>query len=175
MNENNPYQAPESEIITHQQTGDLRSRYASRGSRFGAAIIDTVIMTIAVLVPFGLLDFYDTDTFSFKGTFDNELLFALALFIVYMMIFMLVNGYFLYNSAQTVGKKILNIQVVDLSGQPISGNHYFFKRYLPVAVISNLPFLGGIFSLVNALLIFRDEHNCLHDDIAKTRVIQLNT
>ena len=36
-----------------------------------------------------------------------------------------------------------------------------------------IPVLGNLISLVDAILIFREEHNCLHDDIAKTRVVRV--
>ena len=34
-----------------------------------------------------------------------------------------------------------------------------------------VPFVGGLVSLVDALLIFRDDRRCLHDEIADTIVV----
>ena len=52
-------------------------------------------------------------------------------------------------------------------GAPFSGS----GSVLPT-VISNIPKLGNLFDLINVLMIFRSEHNCLHDDMAGTRVIR---
>ncbi|MEA2700447.1 MAG: hypothetical protein QOI66_4718, partial [Myxococcales bacterium] len=38
-------------------------------------------------------------------------------------------------------------------------------------IISAIPYLGGLYALVDALFIFRDDRRCIHDLIAGTRVI----
>ena len=48
----------------------------------------------------------------------------------------------------------------------------FFARYLPVTLLGVVPFVGGLVSLVDALLIFRDDRRCLHDQIADTIVVR---
>jgi len=40
-----------------------------------------------------------------------------------------------------------------------------------IAVI--VPFIGVLAVLVDALLIFRKQHNTLHDDIADTQVVEV--
>lgn len=40
-------------------------------------------------------------------------------------------------------------------------------------IIVQLPILGSIFALADALCIFRSRHNTIHDDIAGTKVIDL--
>ena len=40
-------------------------------------------------------------------------------------------------------------------------------------ILGQLPLVGGFIGLIDALLIFREEKNCLHDDLAGTRVILL--
>ena len=47
------------------------------------------------------------------------------------------------------------------------------KRYVPLWVVANIPFIGGLFALADSLAIFRDTRKCIHDDIAGTKVIKL--
>lgn len=44
-------------------------------------------------------------------------------------------------------------------------------RQLPVQVMSVLPGVGGLLAILDVLFIFRKDQRCLHDLIAKTRVI----
>ena len=44
-------------------------------------------------------------------------------------------------------------------------------RYVLPTLIAALPCIGPLFSLVDALTIFRDERRCLHDDMADTIVV----
>ncbi len=46
-------------------------------------------------------------------------------------------------------------------------------RYFLPTLISQVPFIGGIFGLVNALFIFGAERRCLHDRLAGTRVVDV--
>jgi uncharacterized RDD family membrane protein YckC len=39
-------------------------------------------------------------------------------------------------------------------------------------IIGAIPYLGGIYGLVDALFIFRDDRRCVHDHIAGTRVVK---
>jgi hypothetical protein len=48
----------------------------------------------------------------------------------------------------------------------------FVARYLPMALVGAVPFVGGMVSLVDSLLIFRDDRRCLHDQIADTIVVR---
>ncbi len=185
MQNENPYEAPKSDIGFFDQIDaqNLSQKYASRGSRFGAAILDTIFLIIPLFIlffAFGLVDFLatgDTDSTFLDLMFDTQSNLFMEMFISLAFafgLFVLVQGYFIYTSSQTLGKKILGMKVVDLEGKPVSGNHYLFLRYLPMTTASYLPLIGGIIAIINCLMIFRADHNCLHDDIAKTRVIKIN-
>ncbi|NLE36732.1 MAG: RDD family protein [Pirellulaceae bacterium] len=85
--------------------------------------------------------------------------------------FLLLNGALIYHRGQTLGKLICGTVVVTRDFRRVSGNRYVFLRYLSVVVIGQPPVLGVIFGVADSLAIFRREKNCLHDDIAGTRVI----
>ena len=38
--------------------------------------------------------------------------------------------------------------------------------------VTMVPFIGGVYALVDCLLIFRASHKCLHDNIADTIVVK---
>ena len=94
------------------------------------------------------------------------------------VVFLAVNFVFLKNG-QTIGKKLLKIQVqrrADNSVLPIQD--YLLKRLGPIYAVSFLgllvsPFLN-ILILVDALAIFRPGRNTLHDDIAGSKVVRLS-
>ena len=81
------------------------------------------------------------------------------------------NCVFLHRNGQTLAKKMLGIRVVRRDGSRCGLARIFFIRYLPVTVMGAVPFVGGLVSLVDALLIFRDDRRCLHDEIADTIVV----
>ncbi len=45
------------------------------------------------------------------------------------------------------------------------------REGLPI-LIGFLPSIGGFFGLADALFIFRDDHSCIHDLFARTRVVE---
>ncbi len=168
----NPYQSPNTKLVTEDNILIVHDvNYASRGDRLLAAILDGVIIAIlAGVIFFSLKDLKIIQSFFFNSNIVINTLITICLSII---LYILVHGYFIYKSAQTLGKYFLGIQVVDFDGNPISGNHYLFKRLLPFLALENLPAAGGLIALINYLLIFRKDHNCLHDDLAKTRVVPI--
>ncbi len=141
---------------------------ASRWARLGAAIVDGIVIMIVYLpiaFVFGVLDFSDWETSPSIGNQALSSLLSIALYIA-------VNGYFLARNGQTVGKLALGIKIVRSNREQASFGRLIGLRYLPISILGNIPFLGGLLVLVDVLLIFREEKNCLHDDIADTRVVR---
>ena len=143
---------------------------ASPWIRLGAYTIDAIILltiTIPLLIFTGLFD-----EMGGGMTFVTEIIAASIMFSVYVLI----NVWLIFSKSQTIGKSILKIQVVDKNTRmPIGGIRYIFARTLPVWIWSQIPYIEIIMNLIDCLLIFREEHNCLHDDIAGTRVIKLGS
>ncbi len=133
--------------------------FASRWARLGAAIIDLIVM-VAISLPIhivvsGILDF-------------SELLSPLISVAIYLVI----NGYLLAKNGQTVGKLALGIKIVRSNREKISFGRIVGLRCAPIWILTSIPFIGLLISLVDVLLVFREEKNCLHDDIADTRVVK---
>ena len=74
---------------------------------------------------------------------------------------------------QTIGKKLVAIRIVRKDGKPIDAIRIITHRILPVQLAGQVPCVGSLAVLVDALLIFRTDHNTLHDDIADTKVVVL--
>ncbi|MEG3765466.1 RDD family protein [Alteromonas sp. 14N.309.X.WAT.G.H12] len=142
-----------------QSTDD---RLASRGERFAAAIIDTVVSILAT-IPFIFI--VGAEEFAEPGLGLIALSFAYGLTSL-----LVVNGYLLFHYGQTVGKRFLNIRIEDMSGRQASLGTIIMKRYIPVSLAMYIPVIGGIVSLVDVCFIFRQDRRCVHDHIANTRV-----
>ena len=85
--------------------------------------------------------------------------------------FLLVHGYFLKENGQTVGKKVVGIRIADLYNDVPSLQTLILMRYLPIWIVTMIPLIGGMVSLVDVLFIFKDDRRCIHDIIAGTRVV----
>jgi uncharacterized RDD family membrane protein YckC len=88
-----------------------------------------------------------------------------------IVIFVVINGKFLVQNGQTVGKKILGIKITDLTQQNPTTSA-LFKRYGLYLGLGQIPFIGAFFSIINVLFIFSKSKRCLHDLAAKTIVIK---
>lgn len=161
--EHNPYQAPGAVVADTVSESEL----AGRGTRFGAAIIDGVLM-VAIIFPLMYLAGYFQAATTGQAGFGLQLVWAL----IGLAVFAVVQGYPLHQSGQTWGKRILGIRIVDLAGQKPSLGMLLGKRYLPVQAVSAVPVLGTVLALVNVLLIFRGDRRCGHDLIAGTKVVK---
>jgi len=154
---------------------------AGRGERFLAALIDGLVPTIvviAILLAVAIPAYEDYQQQHVPGIEPPPLgsghhvtatwawLGGLALF-----------GYFVYSAVlvylygQTFGKRAMGIRVVRPDGSRVAFSRFIFLRWLPIAMIGSIPFVGWIASLLDPLLIFRESRLCLHDDIANTRVV----
>ena len=160
--DNNPYQAPGASVAEH-----VEEQLAGRGERFLAAIVDTIILCVIMLPAMWTTGYFEQAARGEVGI-GKILSYGLAGFLV----FLIVQGWPLNQSAQTWGKKVLGIRIALLDGtQPTFGT-LILKRYLPVQVAGAIPVLGMVLNLINVLLIFRSDRRCGHDLIAGTQVLK---
>ncbi|MBN2291483.1 MAG: RDD family protein [Pirellulales bacterium] len=168
MDNINPYQAPP-ETIDGRPPFDTHSiKYASRWLRLGGAMIDSlIVLPLFVVLSIWYLADLNPET---QVPWSVEQQFASIL--LGLVVFLALNGFLIYYRGQTLGKLICRTVVVNKSDLcQVSGNRYVFLRYLPIALAGGIPVIGGLIGLADTLAIFRPEKNCLHDDVAGTRVI----
>ncbi|MCJ8315076.1 MAG: RDD family protein [Saccharospirillaceae bacterium] len=166
--ENNLYTPPSAEL--HSADENLTEvELASRWSRLFASLIDGLVMAI-----------FTVPLMYFTGGFDGlkegiqpGLIYTLAIALVGIIVFIIIHGYFLINTGQTIGKKILSIQIVTLDNQQVTLN-VLLKRYGFFFGIPQIPVVGPFINGVSLLFIFSESKRCLHDHVGGTKVINLN-
>lgn len=161
----NPYQPPVAQFVTpHDPSMQL---LASRGSRFGAALIDGLAVGLANL---GLL--WGMGIFEQMMRRPDDLGLVATAGAIGFALWLGIQLAFL-RSGQTLGKRMVGIRMVDYeTGGPVPLGRLVLLRYLPVQLISLVPVVGRILPLVDVLFIFGGEQRCLHDLIAGTKVVQ---
>jgi uncharacterized RDD family membrane protein YckC len=175
MNSPNPY-APPSAPVRDVGTADENSELAGRGARLGAVLLDGLIVMILVYVPLGIgfarggrLPPITNTTAFYSAMFTGTgALFALP----GSLILIAVTAYFVHKNGQTLGKKLVGIKVVRSDGSRATLGRIFWLRNVIIGLISLVPVVGGLLSLVDSLLIFRQSRKCLHDQIADTIVVK---
>ena len=74
--------------------------------------------------------------------------------------------------SQSIGKLLLGLRIVRVAdGGPAGVMRAFFLRGSVPFLIEQIPFAGFVFWVVDSCFIFRDDHRCLHDLLAGTRVV----
>jgi uncharacterized RDD family membrane protein YckC len=73
---------------------------------------------------------------------------------------------------QTIGKRWMAIKIVKLDGSAPGFVHAVLLRGFVNGLIGAVPYLGFVYTLVDLLMICRDDRRCLHDMIASTRVVK---
>lgn len=145
---------------------------AGRGARLGAVIIDSLII-FPILIGIAMITgFWD----EFLPRMASGIPLApkenLIIFLVGQSTFLILNGSFLANYGQTIGKRIMKIKIVDMAGNNLGIIKLYSLRYLVFSLISQIPVAGGLISLINVLFIFGNHKRCLHDRLAGTQVIK---
>jgi uncharacterized RDD family membrane protein YckC len=168
-NEQNPYQPPASDQYFDAPSRDsLGQELASRGMRLGAALIDTLLQ-LAIIAPIqyfaGVYDKFP----EVKPLTASETIMWGALGLV---LYLALNGWLLATNGQTIGKRVVGTRIVNFTdGARTPFVKLIGLRVLPTYV-SLIPVVGPLLSLVDVLLIFRDDQRCIHDHIAGTKVVR---
>jgi uncharacterized RDD family membrane protein YckC len=167
----NPY-AP-SGIPGILENTPAEEKLATLGERFAGALIDGII-NIVILLPLAFGVGFGIVSLLGDGVVQRLLSQVLG-GLIGMVAFLAVQGYFLATRSQTIGKMVVNTKIVSDSGQPLSFGELYLKRYLIPQIASILPYVGGLIGLINVLAIFRSNRKCVHDEIAGTKVIKLQS
>ncbi len=165
----NPYAAPSSDLNVPPAADELQ--LASRWRRLSGAIIDSIIMTV-VTVPMLIMFMGGWKAYA-KTAAEHPVALGLGAALLWIAMFLLINGYFLAKDGQTIAKKILGTQIVRSDGSKADFTRIVTRRMLPVMAVSSVPTVGPFLSLLDPLFIFRNSKKCLHDDIADTVVIRI--
>lgn len=150
--------------------------------RFLAFLIDGFLMLIAMMFVMHYLGLEPAKTDDIQAA-QVEIFTKLAalsdrdkMFLVFSpyLIFFALHGLALYQRGQTVGKRVVGIAIVTLDNRKPAFFPLIAQRYMSQWLMGMVPVVGPLLRLVDILLIFRADKRCLHDHIAKTKVIDLS-
>ncbi|MEO9946274.1 RDD family protein [Paraglaciecola sp.] len=162
----NLFTPPESKLVDETQS-NLESVLASRWRRLGASLIDSFIMMLFVMP---IMYFFGWFEFITNGE-EPPFMYSLGMGLMGILFFILLNFKLLIKNGQTIGKKLLNIKIVDMDGNQADLKKHLLKRYGTYFIPNQVPIAGGIFQLINILFIFRRDKRCIHDLAGGTQVV----
>ncbi len=139
---------------------------ATRWNRFAGAFIDGMFgfaLSLAVMLPM-----YGTGYFKMMAASKLSVLTGLA---IYLGVWYAVQGWFLYQRNQSLGKMAMGTRIVRADGSPASFGRAFGLRLALFGAFGWIPSVGPFVGIVDALFIFGKSRRCLHDLVADTVVV----
>jgi len=166
----NPY-APPQAAVRDIVDPSLTSVVADRGTRLGAAILDSFIFMLMVYAPVvigavaaGAASQATDSVESSNAAVSAGFVLGLAGLIVWGAITIVL----MRRNGQSIGKKATGIKVVRSDGSPASLSRLIWLRNVVNWIISIIPLYG----FIDVLFIFGESRQCLHDKIADTIVVR---
>ena len=165
----NPY-APPTAVVQDIADPLIQLVPADRGTRLGAAILDSLIFVAMVYLPAFVSLVLAAAAPGAPG--DSRLpamfvgggLLTLALFIAWCGL----NIRYMSRNGQSIAKKLLRIKVVRSDGSPASLGRLIWLRNAVTWVLSVIP----VYGFLDSIFIFGESRQCLHDKIADTIVVK---
>jgi len=164
----NPYAPPRGAIRDMPSDGDQEP--AGRGARLLAAILDRIIAALMIYVP-AVIVAAATGAFEQQANGEPDfsrwtipLFLCLMGFIAWAWITLLLVARY----GQTMAKRLLEIRVVRSDGSQASLGRIFWLRNVVNGLLNVIP----LYWLVDALFIFGERRQCIHDSIADTIVVK---
>lgn len=168
-NQPNPYAPPQADV-GDASDHDTQAELAGRGERLGAAILDGVIAGVLIGVPlFVGMDWNAAAAQNWAAAFSGI---GASLAGIGFVVWVGLTAYFVYKNGQTIAKKIVGIKVVRSDRSRASVARIFWLRNFVNGIPGAIPYLGNVYALVDALFIFSESRQCIHDKIADTIVVK---
>jgi uncharacterized RDD family membrane protein YckC len=148
---------------------------AGRGQRLVAAILDGLIISLIIwplFFVFGGMSMMapPADPASPAEMFGNMGRMFAAMIPGYLVA-AVVQAWSLHTFGGTLGKKLMGLRIVRTDGSRAGVVRLFFARGGVCVIPGFIPLLGGLYLLIDMLMIFRDSRQCIHDNIADTIVV----
>lgn len=162
-----PYAPPSAQVAAPVYSVGAQAPLADRSSRFVAQLLNGLtLMPGAVLVGVGV-----SLSEGESGSLPTAGIISLVIGVIWMLVLLVINLRLLGRQGQSLGKKWAKVRIVRTDGSPVSLGRLIGLRYICNAIPGAIPMVGGIYSLVDTLCIFRDDRRCIHDMIADTKVV----
>ena len=166
----NPYAPPQAGVddIPEPQAFAVP---ADRGTRLGAAILDSVLFVLVVYLPLMVTAFSAARIEAAPDEaeqFERLAVGGAVVALIGLLIWAWFTLKFMARNSQSIAKKWLQIKVVRADGSRVSLGRLILLRNVVVWVLSMIP----LFGIVDVLFIFGEARQCLHDKIADTIVVK---
>ncbi len=158
----NPYAAPVARLAD-APTQILH--LASRGSRFGAWLLDVFSVSILAIAAAIFMPLFS------RGNASEMPQGFVAMMVLGGLGLLVLNVVLLHKNGQTIGKRLVGIKVIQIDGSRCELWRFFFLRVLPTSLINMIFSVIGL--ILDSVFIFGQDQRCLHDLIANTIVIQV--
>ena len=152
-------------------TQPLAERLAGRGRRLIATLIDMFLvpaLTVLLIMATGVIEHAED---------YRDAMWVLYVFLLAVLSYLILNGYWLFTRGQTVGKRLMKVAIVATSsGERAAFWKLIFIRalFFPLLFVVIIPALAWL-PLVDQLFVFRKSRRCLHDLAAGTSVVRVLT
>ena len=161
----NPFSAPTANLESPLAAPAVGEALAAPTTRLAAVLLDGLLFLPAVVL-------FAVAGYSLRGTSTREMnLPVMAIGALYILGLAAYQIYLLSTTGQSLGKRWMKIRIVRMDGSAPGFVHAFLLRSIVSALPRLIPIAGNVFSLVDALFIFRADRRCIHDLIANTRVV----
>ena len=165
----NPY-APPRAVVRDIADPSALAALADRGTRLGASMLDGVIFMAMVYAPMMVGAMVGGATASASGDTGSPVMAVGGMVVAGLgfAVWCWLTIKYMKRNGQSIAKKLLGIKVVRTDGSPVSLGRLFWLRNVVNGLISIIPLYG----FVDALFIFGESRECLHDKIAGTIVLK---
>ena len=171
----NPYAPPKATVRDiNTPMSQVSLVYADRGTRLGAAIVDTIIAMAMIYLPVvifliaGVAIAPAGEGLNAADASSVLVLIGFGLGFVGLVVWCWLTYKYVAENGQTIAKRWLQIKVVRSDGSPASVARIFWLRNAVNMALGIVPLYG----LIDPLFIFSESQQCLHDKIADTIVIK---
>ena len=165
----------------NSQIEERKYPQATKLSRLLAQTLDLLILYIPISIAANFLGITADMLQGFEEFLETEelspqlIMSSYQVMVLNVVLYLVINSYFLCYQGQTLGKKIMKIAIVDSSQRVPSFTKLIAFRYLPFKLCSIAPiFALNLIWLLDFLFIFRQDQRCLHDLLADTYVIDVS-
>lgn len=159
----NPYAPPRATVRDFADPLESAAP-ADRGTRLGAAILDSIAFMLMVYLPLGLAAIVSAGGGNNNAALIGGGLLGTTGLIAWSWV-TIVN---VKRNGQSLGKKMVGIKVVRADGAPVSLGRVFWLRNVVNGLLSLIP----LYSIIDVLFIFGETRQCLHDKLADTMVVK---
>jgi uncharacterized RDD family membrane protein YckC len=165
----NPYAPPRAAVLDIADPHALAVP-ADRGTRLGATMLDGIIFAVMVYAPIMMAAMAGGAERSAagRGTAGAILVVFIVLALVGFIAWCWLTIKYVKRNGQSIAKKLLAVKVVRTDGSAVSLGRVFWLRNIVNGLISIVPLYG----FVDALFIFGESRQCLHDKLADTVVVK---